>query len=162
MAIEIERKFLVRDNSWRTSISQQIPIRQGYLCSDIERTVRVRTWGEKGLLTVKSKAKNAARFEFEYEIPLADALDMLDQLCPFPQIQKTRFLIPQGKHCWEIDVFAGHNQGLVVAEIELTSLDENIEKPNWIGEEVTHDHRYSNSYLAQHSFLEWCNEIHNE
>lgn len=155
MAIEIERKFLVDSDDWKKEVSDAIPIRQGYISSDAERTVRVRIWGDSGKFAIKSKPKNATRLEFEYDIPKSDALEMLDTLCSFPQIQKTRFLIPRGKHIWEVDVFEGHNQGLILAEIELSSEDEEFEKPAWLGKEVTLDFRYSNSYLARFSFREF-------
>lgn len=155
MGIEIERKFLVASDDWKHQVSEAIQIRQGYLSSEVERTVRIRIWGENGKLTIKSKAQKATRQEFEYDIPRSDALEMLENLCPFPQIQKTRFLIPQGKHIWEIDVFEGHNQGLILAEIELSSEEEEFQKPNWLGEEVTLDYRYTNAYLAKHSFREF-------
>ena len=152
MGTEIERKFRIQSEEWKQHISRTIYIRQGYLSSDAERTVRVRLWGEEGKLTIKSKTIKASRMEFEYDIPKADALEMLEKLCPFPQIQKKRHHIVSKNHIWEIDVFEGHNKGLVLAEIELSAEDEEFEKPAWLGEEVTTDHRYSNSYLAQHSF----------
>lgn len=155
MGIEIERKFLVRSMKWKKNITEAIPIRQAYLCSDLERTVRVRLWGTEGKLTIKSKAENSSRLEFEYDIPSSEALEMLDALCPFPQIQKTRFLVPNGKHVWEVDVFEGHNEGLIVAEIELEAEDASFELPDWVGEDVTEDHRYSNSSLAQNSFRDF-------
>lgn len=155
MGIEIERKFLVKSLHWKKNITEAIPIRQAYLCSDPERTVRVRLWGTEGKLTIKSKAKNSSRLEFEYDIPSSEALKMLDALCPFPQIQKTRFLVQNGRHVWEVDVFEGHNEGLIVAEIELEAEDESFELPDWVGEDVTEDHRYSNSSLAQNSFRDF-------
>ena len=152
MGMEIERKFLVKTMHWKKYSTKTIPIRQAYLCSDPERTVRVRLWGAEGKITIKSKAKNSSRLEFEYDIPSSEALEMLEVLCPFPQIQKTRFLVPNGKHVWEVDVFEGHNKGLIIAEIELEAEDESFELPDWVGEDVTEDYRYSNSSLAQNSF----------
>jgi adenylate cyclase len=158
MGMEIERKFLVKTMNWKKYSTQTIPIRQAYLCSDPERTVRVRLWGTEGKITIKSKAENASRLEFEYDIPSSEALEMLEALCLFPQIQKTRFLVPNGKHVWEVDVFEGHNEGLIIAEIELEAEDESFELPDWVGEDVTEDHRYSNSFLARNSFRAFYNE----
>lgn len=150
MGIEIERKFLIHDSSWRKNIQQTITIRQGYLSIEADRTVRVRLWGEEGKLTIKSKAKHGSRLEFEYDIPKKDAEDMLESLCLQPQVCKKRHLVTVGKHLWEIDEFLDHNQGLIVAEIELESIEETFVLPDWIGKEVTDDHRFSNSYLSQH------------
>lgn len=152
MSQEIERKFLVR-LGWKPD-TEGSRIAQGYLCSVPDRTVRVRVRGGKGYLTVKGKNDGIRRAEFEYEIPLADAEAML-ALCEQPLIEKTRYLVPQGELCWEVDVFAGANEGLTVAEIELPSEDTPFTRPDWLGEEVSGDPRYYNSSLIQHPFSAW-------
>jgi len=156
MALEIERKYLLKNNDWKTLIKEEISIKQGYLNSEKERTVRVRTYGEKGIITIKGKNNNLTRKEFEYSIPLADALEML-KLAEMPLIEKTRFIIINDGNTWEIDVFEGVNKGLVVAEIELESETEKFEVPEWIGEEVSTDPKYFNACLINHPFTEWTN-----
>jgi adenylate cyclase len=153
MGLEIERKFLVRDDSWRTV--EGTPYRQGYLNSDLYRVVRVRTMGETAVLTVKGLNSGAVRREFEYAIPLVDANAMLDELCERPLIEKTRHKIELAGHIWEVDEFFGENEGLVVAEIELDAVDEDFEKPDWLGEEVTDDPRYFNSNLVLRPYTTW-------
>lgn len=158
MATEIERKFIVRgDFSADVYDSQRIV--QGYICSQPGRTVRVRIRGEKGYLTIKgpSDAKGLSRYEFEREIPLADAEQLLT-LCEPGAIDKVRHLVHAGQHTWEVDVFHGANEGLVMAEIELASEDEPFDKPAWIGEEVTGDRRYYNSMLTKHPYSGWKND----
>ncbi len=152
MGQEIERKFLVQPG-WKPD-GEGSRIAQGYLSSVPERTVRVRVRGRKGYLTVKGKNAGIQRAEFEYEIPLADAEAML-ALCEQPLIEKTRYLIPQGELCWEVDVFEGDNAGLTVAEIELPSEDTSFARPEWLGEEVSGDLRYYNSSLIRHPFRAW-------
>lgn len=152
MAEEIERKFLVRGSDWR-QVKGEI-FRQGYLSSAKERTVRVRVAGDKGFLTIKGPSSGLSRAEYEYEIPLADASAML-ALCEQPLIEKTRYKIPFGDHTWEVDEFHGLNEGLVVAEVELRSADEEPARPDWVGEEVSHDHRYSNSNLVKRPYTTW-------
>lgn len=156
MGKEIEKKFLVKGDAWKT-LAAGVKYRQGYLNSVKERTVRVRTIGGKGYLTVKGIATGATRSEYEYEIPAADADAMLTDLCEKPLIEKNRYKIRtgQGHHVWEIDEFFGKNQGLVVAEIELKGEQEAFQKPDWIGEEVTGDPRYFNSNLISHPFTRW-------
>lgn len=153
MGLEIERKFLVKNDSWRTV--EGTPFRQGYLSSNLHRVVRVRTMGERAVLTVKGLNIGAVRHEFEYEIPLDDANDMLDNLCERPLIEKTRYKVKIAGHTWEIDEFWGENAGLVVAELELQSVDEVFEKPDWLGEEVTDDPRYFNSNLVLRPYTTW-------
>ena len=153
MPVEIERKFLITNNSWRQSIHQSIEIRQGYLCKDIERTVRIRTWGTEGKITVKGKSMNGVRAEYEYTIPFKDAVEMLETLCLSRVIHKKRHLINIDNYTWEIDEFLDHNHGLILAEVELPSRDASIQLPSWVGQEVTNDHRFQNSHLAG-------NEIH--
>lgn len=155
MATEIERKFLVRgDFSREVSSAQRIV--QGYICSQPGRTVRIRIRGEEGFLTIKgpSDDKGLSRYEFEQEISLADAEKLL-ALCEPGAIDKVRHLVPHGGHLWEVDVFHGANEGLVMAEIELTSEDEAFDKPEWLGEEVSGDRRYYNSMLTKHPYCEW-------
>lgn len=154
MSKEIERKFLVKGNAWRT-LAQGVLYRQGYLNSAKERTVRVRTAGEKGFLTVKGITNGVTRSEFEYEIPFADANKMLSGLAEKPLIEKRRFKIPAGSLVWEIDEFLGENAGLIVAEIELPNEDAPFERPDWLGREVSNDPRYFNSNLVRHPFSQW-------
>ena len=157
MAKEIERKFLVAHQAWRESVNTIHVYRQGYLSYDSERTVRVRATEVTGYLTIKGITEGLTRDEFEYEIPLADALALL-QLCERPAIEKQRYIVPNGAHVWEVDVFEGVNEGLVVAEIELGSEDEAFDKPNWLGNEVSGDRKYSNSALSLHPFKDWSND----
>lgn len=156
MATEIERKFLVKGDFSKEVISSQ-RIVQGYICSQPGRTVRVRIHGEKGFLTIKgpSDDKGLSRYEFEQEIPLVDAEQLL-KLCEPGAIDKVRHLVPIGQHVWEVDVFHGANEGLVMAEIELSSEDEPFEKPAWLGEEVSGDRRYYNSMLTKAPYSQWA------
>ncbi|MCA6364511.1 MAG: CYTH domain-containing protein [Bacteroidetes bacterium] len=157
MAIEIERKFLLRSTRWQQHPDLSVThIRQGYLVSDAGRTVRVRWRNGKGYLTVKGKPESGsiARMEYEYEIPGTEAEALL-QLCKPPLIEKKRWLLPAGNHTWEIDIFEGENNGLCVAEIELVNEHETFEKPDWLGEEVTHDGRYSNAALSRVPYSQW-------
>ena len=155
MATEIERKFLVTGDFSRQVTSAQ-RIVQGYICSQPGRTVRVRIRGEEGFLTIKgaSDEKGLSRYEFEQKIPLADAEELL-KLCEPGAIDKMRNLVPAGKHTWEIDVFHGENEGLILAEIVLASEDEPFERPDWIGQEVSGDRRYYNSMLTKHPYKQW-------
>ena len=154
MAKEIERKFLVTSDEWRT-LAQGTLYRQGYLNSIKERTVRIRTVGDKAFLTVKGITIGASRVEYEYEIPTADCMAMLDSLAEKPIIEKKRYKIKFGGLTWEVDEFFGENQGLIVAEVELTSEDQVFEKPSWIGEEVSSDPRYFNSNLIANPYTTW-------
>ena len=153
MGVEIERKFLVIGDQWKSQ-AEPVSYRQGYLNLDPLRNVRVRTGGGQGFLTVKGKSTNLSRPEFEYEIPFSDAEQLLE-LCEGALIEKKRYKIPSGNHVWEVDEFFGDNQGLVVAEIELTSEEEAFVKPDWIGEEVSHDPKYINARLVQNPFSSW-------
>ena len=155
MAIEIERKFLV-EGDYKSLASSSSRIRQGYLNNSEGRTVRVRTRDNKAYLTIKgpSKDNGLSRFEWEIEIPYADAIELLD-LAISPVIDKTRFLVPYCGHIFEVDEFYGANEGLTVAEVELGSADETFEKPEWLGREVTSDRRYSNHQLSIHPYCEW-------
>jgi adenylate cyclase len=152
---EIERKFLVRNEAWREAAHESIHFRQGYLSHERHCSVRVRSSGNRAWLNLKSATVGVERREFEYEIPLEDAQQILDTLTCKPLIEKTRHLVNVGPHTWEIDVFEGENAGLVVAEIELESVDEAFEKPDWLGEEVTFDPRYYNTSLSTHPYKSW-------
>lgn len=154
MAVEIERKFLVRDTSWKDSVRRSIVIKQGYLSTDPDRTVRIRIKGDQGVLTVKGRSSGVSRAEFEYEIPRADAEAML-ALCDDVPIEKIRHEILVGSKLWELDVFEGENQGLVLAEIELADENEVFELPTWAEKEVSEDVRYYNSYLSKTPYATW-------
>lgn len=152
MAIEIERKFLVCGD-YSSGITDSIDIIQGYLNLDKERTVRVRVKGRKGYLTVKGPTNGVSRFEWEKEIPVDEARELL-KLCT-GVIDKTRNLVPVGEHYFEVDEFHGDNEGLIVAEIELGSEDEEFQRPDWLGEEVSNDRRYYNSHLITNPYKNW-------
>lgn len=154
MGVEIERKFLLVGDAWRT-LGEPVLLRQGYLSSDPDRTVRVRIEGAAGTLTIKGRSQGATRAEWEYPLPLADAMELLDRLCEQPLIEKYRRRIAFAGHTWEVDEFLGANAGLAFAEIELASEDQPFDKPDWIGEEVTHDRRYFNSSLIKLPFSAW-------
>lgn len=152
MGKEIERKFLVVDEQWR--VADGTKYRQGYLSTDKERTVRVRIAGNKAMLTIKGITQGASRAEYEYEIPVEDAEELLD-LCQRPIIEKWRHEIEHAGMTWEVDEFFGDNQGLVLAEVELDSPDEAFDLPPWVGKEVTDDPRYFNANLVHHPFRNW-------
>jgi len=154
MGIEIERKFLLANEGWRGQGHPTL-MRQGYLVADPVRTVRVRIEGERAVITIKGKSTGASRGEWEYEIPVPDATELLDGLCEQPQVEKIRHRIAHAGHTWEVDEFLGLNAGLVVAEIELGAEDEAFEKPDWIGAEVTGDKRYYNSSLIRMPYSQW-------
>ncbi len=154
MGKEIERKFLVKSDDWR-KLAEGVMYRQGYLNSAKERTVRIRTVGDKAFLTIKGITVGATRVEYEYEIPYADCMFMLDNLAEKPIIEKKRYKIPMDGFTWEVDEFFGENKGLIVAEIELASEDQAFPKPAWIGEEVSGDPRYFNSNLIKHPYCSW-------
>jgi len=154
MGTEIERKFLLAEDGWRAHVSSTHHLRQGYLAIDGGNTVRVRTDSQRGWLTVKSRGEGICRPEFEYEIPMADAVGLL-ALCGGRLVEKTRHEVPAGTLCWEIDEFAGDNSGLIVAEIELPEEGVPVPRPAWLGEEVTADSRYVNANLAVHPFVRW-------
>jgi len=155
MPQEIERKYLVSSDRWRSQIARQYTIRQGYLCVEPERTVRVRLRDRVGFLTIKGKSAGIARAEYEYEIPADEASELLDGLCLRPLIEKTRYCVEFSGLTWEIDEFFGENAGLVLAEVELTSTEQAIALPDWVGKEVSSDRRYFNAYLTQHPFKTW-------
>lgn len=152
MGTEIERKFLVVGDQWR-SLGQGTRYCQGYLST--RPTVRVRIAGDQGYLTIKGPSDGVSRAEFEYGIPLADAQTMLATLCQRPLIEKVRTKIPIDGLVWEVDEFMGDNHGLILAEVELTAANQAFEIPPWIGVEVSGDPRYFNSYLVQHPFSTW-------
>jgi adenylate cyclase len=154
--IEIERKFLVTNDSFKMEAFTENRIAQGYLSSAPERTVRVRIKANKGYLTIKgiTNETGMSRFEWEKEIPVDEAKSLLD-LCEKGVIDKTRYEVKLGKHIYEVDEFYGRNEGLIIAEIELQSETETFEKPNWLGQEVTNDKRYYNSYLSVNPYTSW-------
>ena len=154
MGTEIERKFLLTSDAWKV-LAPATRYRQGYLSSRKERTVRVRTINDKGFLTIKGVSAGVTRMEYEYEIPVEDANVLLDELCEQPLIEKNRTKIDFTGSVWEVDEFFGENEGLIVAEIELESEDQQFEKPVWIGEEVSGDSRYFNSSLSRHPYKRW-------
>ena len=154
--VEIERKFLVKSDDFKNQAFTQNKIAQGYLSSVPERTVRVRIKGDKGFITIKgiSQSGGMSRFEWENEIPLEEALELL-KLCEKGKIEKTRYEIKLGNHIYEVDEFYGENEGLIMAEIELQTEDETFEKPYWLGEEITSDKRFYNAYLSNNPFKTW-------
>ena len=154
MSKEIERKFLVTGDDWR-SLAKGTHYRQGYLNSIKERTVRIRTIDDKAFMTIKGPTVGFTRMEFEYEIPHAECVEMLTHLAEQPIIEKIRYKIPLNGLVWEIDEFLGVNEGLIVAEVELQSEDQEFEKPTWIGEEVSGDPRYFNSNLVNNPYTTW-------
>ena len=155
MALEIELKFLLKNNSWR-NLAKGTHYRQGYLNTDKNRTVRVRTIGNKAFLTIKGITIGATRKEFEYEIPFDEGKTMLNELCEKPIIEKIRYKIKvENDLVWEIDEFLGENKGLVLAEIELQYEEQRFIKPDWLGQEVTSDQRFYNSSLVKLPFSNW-------
>ena len=154
--VEIERKFLVTNQDFITQSNASFRIVQGYLNSNPERTVRVRIKGDKGFITIKGKGNESGltRFEWEKEIAVSDAEALL-QLCEKGVIDKTRYNVQFENHLFEVDVFFGENEGLIVAEIELQSENETFSKPDWLGKEVTSEEKYYNAYLSQHPFKTW-------
>lgn len=153
MSHEIERKFLLKSDAWRDR-AQGVTYRQGYLSTVPERTVRVRIAGDEAFLTVKGRNVKNTRLEFEYAIPMADAEAML-KLCDGPLVEKTRYDISHAGKTWQVDEYFGENQGLILAEVELSSESEQPDIPDWIGEEVSGDARYYNSNLAKNPFSSW-------
>lgn len=154
MGKEIEKKFLLATDDWRL-LGTGERYCQGYLNAEKGRTVRVRTISERGILTIKGPSSGATRLEFEYDIPLQDAQEMLHELCRKPLIEKIRYKIEFAGFIWEIDEFKGDNEGLLLAEIELEYEGQNFAIPPWIGREVTGDHRYYNANLVANPFSKW-------
>ena len=153
MNIEIERKFLLKNDNWREG-AVGVHYKQAYLNEKGDNTVRVRIEGEKAKLTIKGKSSNISRLEFEYDIPMEDA-EALFSLAKTPIVEKYRYKIMYAGNCWEVDELLGLNRGLVVAEIELESETQSFEKPDWIGMEVSGDKRYTNANLARKPYCEW-------
>lgn len=151
---EIERKFLVDTAKWQP-MGEGLSIRQGYLSAEKGRTVRVRTKGDKAFFTIKGPSSGISRTEFEYEIPVEDVNLMLDELCLKPLIEKVRHVEEHKGRIWEIDVFSGDNAGLVMAEVELPDENAEVELPDWVTEEVSHDRRYYNSCLSKNPYCNW-------
>jgi len=158
MAQEIERKFLVENTNFKRNVRKAVRIRQGFLSSVPERIVRIRIKEEKAFITVKglSNKSGISRYEWEKEIQLNEALELMD-LCEPGIIDKTRYLIDAGKHTFEVDEFYGDNKDLIIAEIELDDENEDFEKPEWLGKEVTGDIRYYNAYLSKNPYKNWKN-----
>ncbi|OUS26434.1 adenylate cyclase [Gammaproteobacteria bacterium 45_16_T64] len=158
MAVEIERKFLLKNDDWKKdkqgNLIEGVAFRQGYIPTH-ESTVRVRIEGTRAKLTIKGKTVGMSRLEYEYEIPFEDANEMLDALCQKPLIEKTRYFKKADEVTWEIDIFEGDNAGLRVAEVELLSEDQQVDYPDWLGEEVTGDAKYYNSNLVAYPFTQW-------
>jgi len=160
MGIEIERKYLLINEQWRELVSLGDEISQGYLTSTEKGhtstgSVRVRKTNNKAWINIKSPTLGISRSEYEYEIPATDADEILQNLCAKPLISKVRYKISIGQHVWEIDEFTGDNQGLIVAEIELASVEESFVKPEWVGKEVSDDARYYNNCLVNHPYCDW-------
>ncbi|MDX6745284.1 CYTH domain-containing protein [Polaribacter sp. PL03] len=156
MAIEIERKFLVKNLDFKTESFDKKYLKQGYLNSDKNRTVRIRIANDNAFITIKGKSntEGTTRFEWEKEIPVSEAKELM-QLCEPSLIEKYRYLVKKGKHTFEVDEFLGDNLGLIVAEVELNSEDEKFEKPNWLAKEVTGDLKYYNSSISKNPFKNW-------
>lgn len=154
MSIEIERKFLLKSDEWR-SLGEAKFYQQGYLLIDKSKTIRVRTIGNQGFLTIKGSSIGISRSEFEYEIPIDEAKQILDILCEKPLIEKYRTKIIFPDLIWEVDEFIGENSGLVIAEVELKNENQRIDLPDWIGKEVSANPKYNNSYLVKHPYKSW-------
>ena len=154
MGIEIEKKFLLKSDEWRGK-TKGIVCRQGYISSTVEHTVRIRTMDDKGILTIKGPGSGSIRPEFEYQIPFEDARTLLDTLCSHPLIEKVRYKIPFQGFTWEVDEFFGLNEGLIIAEIELESVNQHFDLPDWVGKEVTGDPKYFNTQLQRTPFSKW-------
>lgn len=155
MGTEIERKFLVAGDGWRTQVSSRRFIRQGYIALGPPTAIRVRIVGQTANLNIKKATHDIERTEFEYPIPLTDALEMIEHLCVGSPIEKTRHEVPDGERVWEIDVFHGLNHGLVVAELEIPTRTAAFELPDWLGPEISDDPRYLNAYLAVTPYTLW-------
>ncbi len=155
MGIEIEKKFLLKNDSWKKEAGKGDLFRQGYMSGSNRSSVRIRVAGDKANINIKSATLGITRKEFEYEIPLKDANEMLDSLCEKPFIEKRRYFIARGAHTWEVDAFEGDNSGLVVAEIELSDPDEPFDLPNWVGEDVSGEPKYYNVCLVNNPYKNW-------
>lgn len=155
MGLEIERKYLVKNEKWKEQADPGKPYIQGYLVGSKQASVRVRIEGDEAFLNIKSATLGVRRQEYEYPLPVSEATEILNTLCEQPLIEKTRYHVSNGADIWEVDVFAGQNAGLVVAEIELDSEDAAIELPEWVGTEVSDDPRYYNVSLVKHPYSAW-------
>lgn len=155
MAAEIERKFLLADDSWRGAVVSTADYCQGYMANTGKASIRVRVAGDKAYINIKGATLSIERTEYDYAIPAEDGREMLARFCVGELIEKRRHIVPYEGHRWEIDVFTGINEGLVMAEIELSHVDEEFARPPWLGEEVSDDPRYYNVYLAEHPFPTW-------
>lgn len=155
MGLEIEHKFLLKNDTWRNEVSHSVHYKQGYLCSTTQNSVRVRVSSDRAWINIKSATTGSHRQEFEYPIPIAEAHEMLETLCHKPLIEKYRHFLPRGPHTWEIDEFLGDNHGLIVAEIELNLIDERFDKPDWLAQEVTDNLRYYNNNLCKNPYKDW-------
>ena len=156
MAKEIERKYLVANDKWRERVSKKMAYKQGYLHSSPDCSIRIRVCEDKANLNIKSATPSIVRDEYEYPIPADEAYEMLETLCRKPLIEKTRHhIIEHDSSLWEIDVFNGENEGLILAEIELQSVEQNFAKPDWLGKEVSDDPRYYNLYLIERPYKSW-------
>ncbi|MGB5563273.1 MAG: CYTH domain-containing protein [Sedimenticolaceae bacterium] len=155
MGTEIERKFLLQSDAWRDEVRDSVRLVQGYLARGDRSAIRIRIKGDEAELNIKKTLDGINRLEYEYQIPVGDAREILDQVALKPLIDKTRHHVVRGNHLWEIDEFYGDNAGLVVAEIELGNADEDFDRPAWLGEEVSLDQRYYNSNLSELPYTKW-------
>jgi len=155
MPIEIERKYLLRNDDWRLNANQGAQYKQGYITGSELASVRIRTEGEHAFINIKSATLGVTRQEYEYPVPWGEALEILSSLCAKPLIKKTRYIVRDNGNEWEVDVFGGENEGLIVAEIELQSEEQSFELPGWCGREVSDDPRYYNVNLAKHPYSKW-------
>lgn len=156
MPLEIEHKFLLANDEWRKQIEKTVYYKQGYLSSTEQNSIRVRISDQHAWINIKSAVIGTHRLEYEYEIPTSEANEILEQLCHKPLIEKKRHFVHHGEHLWEIDEFLGENDGLIVAEVELSEINESFQKPTWAGQEVTHDLRYYNNNLCQNPYKDWA------
>jgi adenylate cyclase len=155
MALEIERKYLVVNDKWQDNVIKKSVMKQGYLAAVANATVRVRVSGSEARLTIKGRSKGISRSEYEYPIPLQDAEEILNNHIAGALVEKVRYKVKCGDHVWDLDVFAGANKGLIMAEVELSSEEEGFQMPQWAGEEVSSDRRYYNASLASHPYCDW-------
>ncbi|MET0010640.1 MAG: CYTH domain-containing protein [Candidatus Thiodiazotropha sp. 6PLUC9] len=155
MALEIERKFLVINDKWKDSVVSQAVLKQGYLATTSKASVRVRVDGDVANINIKGSTVSISRREYEYPIPMQDAEELLQHLVAGAAIDKVRYKVKCGDHIWDLDLFQGANNGLVIAEVELSDEDESFEMPAWAGEEVSGDTRYYNASLVKHPFCDW-------
>jgi len=159
MGIEIERKFLLASDAWKQGVEKSMDMRQGYLSHDAQSSVRVRICDDCADINIKSTRDGIYRLEYEYPIPMQDARELLDRVAPRPLVEKTRHILHIEGHCWEIDEFHADNAGLIVAEIELLSVDVSFHRPSWLGQEVSTDARYYNSNLSKLPYRYWVEDV---